>query len=884
MPSVAEEYGMKGYKEAEPTPMTIAEEYGMPEPERTPEEEETNVLGEPKSAIDITGDFILDSMAAVNKGAIALIDLPLAAASATSELLGGTPFKTIADIPWVKQGTYTQRAKDVPGHEYATTASEFIGGGLTMAGAARKMAAKLPAIQPKLESTMNGILREFAKVPLKTEALAATGAATGAVTAKKLGGGPNAQFMASMVGGAAFVAPNLMYQRLKEALPFSKAAAERRVSFVLKNAAEDLDEAVIKLADNNIDHITAMEATNDMGMMTLQKSIIAEDTLAEADYHKFFRIATQALKEEVARVTGKDGKLDKGLLQDYLKQNIKVINTLVDDRIAQAQANITEYASLGRGRIHEANIARKAKFELIRAKSAARRQEQVLWEAVGKDVQVDMSSVKAVARAAVEGAAKKSKLPKKELENIIGFKIKETDTGYAISDKAVKGAFLPQESMKNISSLRSELLSSGRIATSGIAPNPNKARILNDLQDSVIKAIEENPLASNYDVEMYKAATSFTRKFHDTFTRGLVGDLLAKDVSSDSIKLEEMTLQFLLGTPGAKQARGAREVSEVFEMSAKTGYSSKPLMIHSQEFIAGRFQQEVKNYGDALDFMLEHQYALERFPHLRNYLNEVVGKMGKVASKVERLEAKRSSIEKNAFQKLTNVSGRKAISHVLDDVNPLRSSKRLFKLTKNSPKAQAGFKNDIAEYILDETLKPSVLPEVDTAFNKHYLQKTLDKMDPILKTWYSDSERRSLNKVLKAISAHNTSGQAPARKVELMQTPLFEFISRYSVVRAGAAVASGADAGSSLMLAQVMSKVGKHLARAIPIGKDKELLRRAIMDKELLNSLLLKQSIRANKAKTANQIFKALAYESQYFAEEFEKNLKELDPTIEIEK
>ncbi len=883
MPTIAEKYGVDVTAQQEPevTDQTVAEKYAISFPKR--EVPEPVAPPVEKGALEKVSDFALDTMAAVNKGAYGIANIPPTLFSAAVQVAGGQPTPTLEDIDLYQQGTYTGRGEGRLGHDYQTTIGEFVGGGLGFTTAAKQAAKALPKVQPKLESTFKGIIRDIAEVSYKKDAAISTGAAVGAQTATEVGLGPVGEFFGALFGGAVLAAPRETAKYVSSKNPFAKEAATSRVAKTVQSAAEDIPEAIKSVKESDVKKVlgtdkevmTALETTKDMGLMTLQKSIMAEDAIARGDYHEFYKGATDALKEEMGKTLGKDENISLGLMQDFLLQNSKRINALVDDRIDLALNNAKEFAALNRGQINPASISVKLQSELRRAKVAVREQEDVLWSAVDKKVNVSTDPITTAAKDIVAQATKYDELPLKELRAILGQGIQKTPSGYAVGTGPRIVGTQPVEGMEELVALRSRLTTAARQATSGIKPDANKARLINQLQDAVMKAIEENPLASNYNAKAYQAATAFSRKYHDTFTRGLVGRSLAKDVAGGEMVLPEETLKALIGRGGERQAAGAREMAEVVAMASEAKAPTKALLQYPQEYIASRFQKEVSNHGDAVDFLTENWAALNRFPELRKTLQATTAKMGEEAGKAARLEAKRSSIEKLTFSQMTTMSGKQAIRHILNDASPLKAAKRLKHTLRSNPGARAGFKNEIADYLIDRSLVASQLPGVDTAFSKSFLHKeiTQKEMKNVLQVWYTKDERRRLNKILEAVSAHNTAATAPASKIELTQTPIFEFITRLSVVRGGANLAGTADAGASLMLANTLSRLGKWMARNIPVANDRDILRRAMFDEELLTQLLRKDVVPYD-SKLLAEISGALAYEHVKIAEQFEETVR----------
>lgn len=812
-----------------------------------------------------------DMVASFNRGMIGLLDLPLMMLGAGSDLVGGPEVPSLFDSKFIQQGT-TPRNLGPEGFlfEALEQASEFAGAGFSAKGAAQGFIRAPAALTPV--GTTQGILRDVVATPLSLELKAASGgglASTAVAHNEVLSDSAAANLLAPIVGGIAFSVPGPLINRTRQALK----QKQTRAGEVLVAAADDPDLAVRNLAEKAITDIGGAAQTNDVGIMTLARSLAKESSVFEGQLDDQFVVTQRLIKEELENLFTPDGRpISSTAAQDFLKRHSDDLLTQLDERMLASLDKVKEIALLKRGKINDLDVSRRAKVELEKALGDIKNQEKVLWANVDKQVPIATDLVKREALAIVEDATKATVLPEKTLSSIIGSRIEKGRDGFFVSNKPVAGGWEKTETAGTFMELRSNLLIELRNESKDAIAS-KQAPMLSRLQGAAVDAIDQNTLVG-LDESAYRLAANFTRRIHETFDQGLVGRILTSNTKGGEAIVSEKTLSTLLASGRETQAAGTRELIAANQLGVEVGKDSSFLK-SAQEYMAAKFQREVKTSEDAATYLLDNEAFLKRFPAFRKVIGQALDDIGLEQGKIDLATASKASIEKSIFSKIAGMNGRKAITRILAERNPTQTAQQLKTLLKSNPEALKGMQRDILDNFLDATFTATrITAKSDKAFGKNALDKTFDRLAPLLKTFYSKENIQSFQLLKReAINAENLA-RSRSGNVDLPRGLITDLLARVT----GAKLASSlvGSSGSQLIAATAGSKVGRHIVFSIPENATKAVLMEAVLDKRLMSMLLSKGLKTEAHNKTLSDALRIVIRQQvgPAAADEFDANLK----------
>lgn len=827
---------------------------------------------------------VLDMAAAFNRGIAGMIDLPVTLFNIGAQAMGSDVRAAgLQDIPAVRAGTTGGFGPEGLVPEGLELATEFFSGGLGVQGAAQATARGLQAATPGAQ-TARRVVEQIGKVQLQLDTRAALGGgmASSAVNHSEiLADSTAAQLLAPILGGVAGAATLPLVTRIGKGVPGQQK--KTRAAQVLVAAADDPDEAVRQLAQREIVDVGASAQSGDVGIMTLSRSLARENPVFEGRLNDQFVMSQRAIQNEIDNLFTPNGRpVSPTAAQDFIKRNSNELIRQLDDRATAALESVQNTAQLGRGAINDIALSRQAKVQLEKALRDVGNQRDVLWNLVGRDTPVNTAPLQNEALAIVRESNKASKLPRRTLELILGKKIARTTTGYRVTDQPVSGGFEASEPVGTLMTLRSNLLAELR-AESKDAISTVQAPILNRLQGAAIDAIENTPVGAGVDPDAYRTAAAFTRRMHETFDQGIIGRVLTSNTKGGEAVLSEKTLSTLLAGGRESQAAGARELSSIALMQEEAGgipVARSDFLRSSQEWIASQFQRQVKNPEDAANFMLENQEALKRFPQLRKTLTEAMRAIGIQAGKLNALEAGKAAIEKSAFTKLAGMNGEKAISTVLSQRDPAQFARQLRLLVGRDRDALRGIQRDIANTVLNRSMRTAqAIPQLDEKVASGALRNVTKKLDPVINAFYSSEMKGNLSLIQREIAKLDALMARTPRGVDIPRSMAMDLLGRVTGAHFGTMLARGGGAGTSLIAARAGSRAGTELIFAIPESATRAVLEEAMLNRELMTSLL-KRGVRVGQERDTLKaaLFSTIRQSvGEQAAADFEKNVEEID-------
>lgn len=436
----------------------------------------------------------------------------------------------------------------------------------------------------------------------------------------------------------------------------------------------------------------------------------------------------------------------------------------------------------------------------------------------------------------------------------------------------------PGTNVDEMRKLRSELLALARAADR----DPDKAgmaRVYNDLAEAVLDDIDA--AFSGAGDNAYNEARTFTREFHDTFTRTLAGDALATTKTRNNKIAPELLLTKALATGKQAGALHLRELEEATRFLPQRGFaddSAYRLMMDSQERlfrlaaadsldpITGRASPE-----RITKFIRDNRTLMNRFPEVEADLRAAVKSEDRLRTIENRAKGVETLMQKQGtFASLLGASGnnpavraevaRKAASRVIVAADQEAELTRLVNVAQGGgtgrggritiqPKdAVDGLKAAIYNEVLSKSTTKDGVLDID-AVRSYFTRPTSVGKKPLLtlmqeKGVMDPKEVQNLKSLFDAASSIARS-QRPGAAVQIEQTmadratTMLARIFGSKVASAGQAMTGGGNS-ASLIVHGAAARFAEEAMTKLPIQSVNKVLAEAMLDPEKMALLLTK--------------------------------------------
>ena len=504
-----------------------------------------------------------------------------------------------------------------------------------------------------VEGARTGITRSLAESSLPTEAKIALAMAVAGEVATAATGSESAlvALPAEIAGG--FVAARKPATYLEAATGIMKYA-DTGVEVVGKKIIDAFDakfgEDAVTLArqrirgesDSPLEAKLALEAaddasvlsiaqkTDDSGILTLERALAAEDSIFAGFVDDQVDQAQYSLARELETLMKTEGGyLDWTALKEFLPKIQNDLVAQVDDRVMIETEKLAKLLKIYDGDVTKMSKEFEESFNKIYAD--IKQQESNLWQPINDSVKIPTKPLVDAVETIVANSSSQAVLPAEEFSNILGKGVARTGKGWktfevtpdnkkrlAKAGVKVKWPDAPLQTMEAplvLRDLRSKLNSMARSANAATDPTfQYNQKALGEAQQAALDNITLGVESVNPQLrEYYLAATAFSKKIHDTFTRGTFVPKTKKAV-------KEKKLETMLGGQAAKQTDMdivAREMEEVFNLATSNSTAAQSNALKQAEgFLLAKFQAQVNpnKLEDFKAFETAHSSWIERFP------------------------------------------------------------------------------------------------------------------------------------------------------------------------------------------------------------------------------------------------------------------------------
>ena len=497
----------------------------------------------------------------------------------------------------------------------------------------------------------------------------------------------------------------------------------------------------------------------------------------------------------------------------------------VDDLVTVAAGNARrKIATFGEGRLSNTEASQIMRQELEDAYRAARSQERGLWAEVPGDMVMPAENVR----------ARYLEL-RNQLGDITSADMPEVARRYL--DPSSGQSWLPpaQEGVQDtvpltrLQELRSALLDEAANASSGIAPNRNRARLARQLADGILDDLQAVDPRESPGTAAFVAARDFSRHLNDRFTRGPVGEVLRVRPNRGGVIPDEETLQRTVGRGKTRAVSSTRAFARALRSPSEGAQGAYRDFLDgefmSMAFREGRDGQRVVSEEGAQRFMRKYGELFERNPDTANRYLEMMrtGRLDEAATRVS-----------------------DGVSSVLSKGNPAQEVRRIRDITRGR-EGQAvweGFRRNMLNELIGGASRTR---DGETTFSGQAILSRLDndpKFRRALEETFSRTELQRLRQLANTAARIERDMAAPAAaRLADSEPPLLnQIIARIGGARAGAAVdqaMGGGSAGTSLQSAQLGSSIFSRLARRGIRDPQQKLVLDALNNQDLLDSLLI---------------------------------------------
>lgn len=480
--------------------------------------------------------------------------------------------------------------------------------------------------------------------------------------------------------------------------------------------------------------------------------------------------------------------------------------------------------------------------ELRRAKKLAKEQQEMLWRKIPKATEVDMSETRDIAKSMIDDL---NVYNMKDVPSEVTSFLKSANTSTV-------------QKVGEMNTLSSKLRETARNAMSGESVNANKARIANEVAESINRNFDK--ISPDNEVNaLIVDARAFTREMNKKFSEGTVGRLLKRGTRGDDRIDPELTLQKTMGQGGDVAAIAERDISTALAggSGADTARNATADYLRSQ-FKRKVFSGDRYSETSAANFVNDNKALLDKFPEIKSEVQASINSQSDLVSQSARAKSISSDVSSGAPAKFAASSADKSLDAVFNSESPTKAMSSLVATAKKDKtgKALAGLKSAVGDKLLSNVTRAlsktrgggiEGAPKVETgALNlSRYLSD--DGFMKVMSQVYSKSELRKLKiiaKELENVDRSRLSSETGSSLDAIAPNAMVSTIARVVGAKLGARIASTTFKGDIQTPAIFASKLQNIVGR-LANDKPAQLIKKSLEDDELFKDLL--RGVRSQK-------------------------------------
>lgn len=759
-----------------------------------------------------------------------------------------------------------------------TEPTSLFGKGMRLAGQSAaagpilgKFAAFVPKPVPALtklgrfkqlpQKLVAGTGEAFVRAPIATTAietgLGFTAGATGFIAQQMFPDSDTAVFIGEIVGGTA---PALMPIRLathaaggtrklfrKVRRPFTPEGGRERAIARVQRAAtpEQRVEALQELeAPTTIDPatgepvLTIAERTGEPGLLALEQSVMesSEESTRLGDVN--IAHANEVIQTSLDEIA--EGALEAPGVS--VRESQEYFAGLFDVRVRIAAQRIDErLAELGPKASRE-QLNRIASEEIDGVLAAATKHQKQLYDAIPENTAVPYSNAKAKYDLFIRQLGKPQQ---GDIPDIAKRFLNDNSDEFFGSN--IPPGFLKDETrIKDLRGLQSKLREVARNARSGDKKNLNKARIADEIANSITDDLA-NTRAGEEVSKQLSIAVEFSRDLNHRFSSGAMAKILGRKATGAERVPAGLTLEESIGVTGPKARESLDELYKAFD--SPEAPSSALLIDASEDFVRTNFLKDAVQRGEfnvraAQRFLLKNEEILNRLPNVRRQIEEaieagdslaLIRQKQKVSLDDARVSKATMLIEKGPVETFRNISK-------LQPSNQITETRNLVNKMAGDETGEAlkGLKSGFIEFLYTTARKGKRDVQGRSFMSGFALKEQIEKSKSAMEELFSPEELKRieiLNNDLIKLEKRIASKAAPEGIIGDKAGKVARIISQVSGARFGGMI-TGKIGRSGIQIPQIFSAEFRRMTEAGVRDPAGRLLRDAIIDEELFKEFL----------------------------------------------
>ena len=606
-----------------------------------------------------------------------------------------------------------------------------------------------------------------------------------------------------------------------------RAAATERLQELVGGKDRAFAAAERSEASQNTLGLSPAQRTGDEALIALERATMQSDpAFAE-------RITRQMFEsdEMVRKAIQSSG--DVRDTQAFVAQRQAEFGQKIDEYIGAAEASARKkIPASGADPMQSSNIVAG---ELRRAQKLAKEQQTMLWSKIPKATEVNMSETRDIAKSMIDDL---NVYNMKDVPSEVTSFLKSANTSTV-------------QKVGEMNTLSSKLRETARNAMSGESINANKARIANEVAESINRNFDK--ISPDNEVNaLIVDARAFTREMNKKFSEGTVGRLLKRGTRGDDRIDPELTLQKTMGQGGDVAAIAERDISTALAGGAGADTARNA----TAEYLRSQFKRKVfsgDKYSEtsAVNFVNDNKALLDKFPEIRTEVQASINSQSDLVSQSARAKAISSEVSSGEPAKFAASSADKSLDAVFNSDSPTKAMSSLVATAKKDKtgKALAGLKSAVGDKLLSNVTRAlsktrgggiEGAPQVETgALNlSRYLSD--DGFMRVISQVYSKPELSRLKvmaKELENVDRSRLSSETGSSLDAIAPNAMVSTIARVVGAKLGARIASTTFKGDIQTPAIFASKL-QGIVGSLANDKPAQLIKDALENPELFKDLL----------------------------------------------
>ena len=378
--------------------------------------------------------------------------------------------------------------------------------------------------------------------------------------------------------------------------------------------------------ETNLPVLTPAQRTGESGLLSLERSIVeSSETLLRESDEQIAR-ANAVISQSVRELTD----APTAAVSQNIEDSHKHMKDLLDTRVRIAAQKTTERISdLGpKVTLEDTNII--AREEIEGALKAARKQEKEFYDLIDPETPSPFVNTLSLVNKLKRETSKAQQEDIASVADIVlnlGKKPSTKITGDLVPTNEILTVAGPQlTTIKELRGVQSKLREVARNSRSGESKNLNRARIADQIADTITDDIAEN-LGGPETTDAVKTAVAFSRNLNERFSQGATGKILQKGVNGGPRVAPSLTLDETIGMTGPKARENLDSILRSFD--SPEAPSSQLVIGSAQDYLRTKFLKVAVDRGQinknaATRFVSQNAEILLRLPALRRQLDEVI--------------------------------------------------------------------------------------------------------------------------------------------------------------------------------------------------------------------------------------------------------------------